>query len=195
MEKLKAKLKLGIKKCKIRLGQTYLGKTFEETKKYEKVFQTLVENDFSVSAAKERRSKIRQTQMIKGAIMLSGIGFLFLKIKIGIFNKILISLIGIDACSYMNTGKFYKYMINDLISELTFVGEETRILFRYYLPNHPFYNDVVQYSKLYRTTSKERDTLFKKKAQSLRESIQREALLDEEFQNKLKDFDKENSEF
>jgi hypothetical protein len=40
----------------------------------------------------QRRSKARKTQMIRGAIMLTGFGFFFFYTRIGMLNRILIAL-------------------------------------------------------------------------------------------------------
>jgi hypothetical protein len=58
-------------------------------------------SDLPILQGGQRRQKARKTQMARGAIMLSGMLFFFSYTRMGILNRILVSLSTSKICSFL----------------------------------------------------------------------------------------------
>lgn len=118
MEPIKEQIKKARDYCKDSFSSTYrsfrlryqgtkMYKNIDSLIKFQNIYYDLVNNDLPILSGGQRRTKARKTQMFRGVIMLSGMLFFFFYTRMGIFNRILVSLVACNSLIFFNKCVFY----------------------------------------------------------------------------------------
>jgi hypothetical protein len=112
----------------LRYQKTKVYKNIDSLLKFQNIYYDLINNDLPILSGGQRRTKARKVQMFRGVIMLSGILFFFLYTRMGIFNRILVSLVACNSLIFFNKCVFYQKIVEEVAREMTLTGQEARIL-------------------------------------------------------------------
>ena len=98
--------------------------------KYQKIYVELLNHKIPILKEMGRKKKIKNLNMAKNCIMVSGLVFFLMYSKIGILNRMMIGLIATNMMTFVAKGYFYSKVVEDAAEELSLVGQETRIQLR-----------------------------------------------------------------
>lgn len=118
--------------------------------------------------------------------MMSGMLFFLFYSRMGMFNRLLVALIGSNSVIFFNKTIFYMQCVEEAAQEMTLTGQEARILIRYYFPDYPTAPLLKQKCEQYKKLSEEQKKKEDLWLQIDEKRKEREKKLDLEFEEKLK---------
>jgi len=155
--------------------------------KFRDIYYELVNNDMPVMRGGSKRSQARKTQMVRMFIVVASVGVFFFNTRMGLINRILISLIMGNSMLYLNKCLFYEKIVNEAKEEMTLTGQEARILVKYHFPDHPQIKKIQKNLDKYRVFSAEKRAEQEEFEKIERKKVVKEKKLDEEFEDKLRE--------
>ena len=75
--------------------------------------------------------------LLRYAVMGTGLIFFFFVSKIGVLNRLMLTLVGCQGMVFLVKGRFYSQVINDALPKMSLAGQEAWIQMRYNFPEHP----------------------------------------------------------
>uniref|UniRef100_A0A7S3N8U3 Uncharacterized protein n=1 Tax=Euplotes harpa TaxID=151035 RepID=A0A7S3N8U3_9SPIT len=190
MGKLKENLKDNFdrvyRNLKLKFAQSRVSINIHSILKYQKIYTELMTHQVPILKNNSRKKRIKMLGFYRNAIMVSGIMFMIMYSRIGLLNRLLISLVVTNLLNFATKGYFYSEIIEECADEMSLVGQEARIQLRYHFPEHPNYELYGKTIQLYFQLSEEHKEEIEAYKQAIRERLKAEQDEDAKFEQKLK---------
>ena len=94
---------------------------------YQNIYTELMAHRIPFLKNKLRQQKMSQLSTLKSVVMVSGIGFFAFYNRMGIINRLLLALVSCNLIIFVTKGRYYSRLIEDAATEMSLIGQETRI--------------------------------------------------------------------
>ena len=137
----------------------------------------------------ERKKTARRTEQAKNVIVIGVMAFFLMYNRMGLVNRVMFAIVSTQSLIFFTKCYFYKSVVDELNVEMTLTGQESRIMTRYYFPEHASIDLYIQLCNKYLKHSENVKKQEDARMAILSETMQKQKKLDEEFLEKLKSFD------
>ncbi|CDW82230.1 UNKNOWN [Stylonychia lemnae] len=163
----------GYRALKLKYQGTKAYKNIDSLLKYQQIYYELMNHELPILSGGQRKKKARNTQMIRGGIMLSGFAFFFLYTRMVASNSLV----------FFNKTHFYQSTLEECSKEMTLAG------LRYYFPDHPQIEMLKDLCGRYKDISEKQVAQIEDAKERAAEKKFYERQLDQQFADRLKELD------
>ena len=123
-ESLKDSVDSWYKSIKMRFEKSRASTNINSVLKYQKIYTELMNHDIPLLKNKKHKRKIQMLGLWRNGIMMFGVVFFFAYSRIGILNRLILSLVATNLTIFVTKGYYYSKVIEDSADELSLIGQE-----------------------------------------------------------------------